>query len=204
MGGKSVDRRKKRKFHGNRFSSSQQTDASVDVSKENAKTCCEKKVLNTHLEWNNTSNLQEEKLEHKGQHKSVKTLTKISKFKILIPFKDCLYLVEDSMLGLCSNFSLQCKNCSFTKGFASSKKPNTCNEINTRMVYALRVIGKGFSAGTKLCAFLNLPAFLSKRAFRMQGIKILRAATTVAENCMRKAAVLLTNSEKPGAVRGAI
>lgn len=200
MGGKSIDRRKKRKFRGNRYSSSLQTAASVDVSDDNVKTCSEKKLLNSQLELNNSSNLKE------GQLSGIRLIDLeilVSVFTLLccpLCFRDSLYLVEDSILGLCSNFCLKCKNCSFTKGFASSKKQNTCNEINTRMVYALRVIGKGFSAGKKLCAVLNLPAFLSKRSFRMQELKLLRAAATVAEICMKKAASMITKNEKPGAV----
>ncbi|GFU35132.1 uncharacterized protein TNCV_174381 [Trichonephila clavipes] len=42
------------------------------------------------------------------------------------------------------------------------------NELNTRFVYGLRLIGRGVSAGRKLCAVLNLPPFLSKLAFRQQ------------------------------------
>ncbi|GFX90476.1 uncharacterized protein TNCV_2073541 [Trichonephila clavipes] len=44
----------------------------------------------------------------------------------------------------------------------------------------LRIIGKGFSAGKKLCAFLGLP-FLSKLAFRNQERKLLKATERVAQ-----------------------
>ncbi|GFW41819.1 uncharacterized protein TNCV_5291 [Trichonephila clavipes] len=33
------------------------------------------------------------------------------------------------------------------------------NELNSRFVYGLRLIGRGVSAGRKLCAVLNLPPF---------------------------------------------
>ncbi|GBM72352.1 hypothetical protein AVEN_178031-1 [Araneus ventricosus] len=92
-----------------------------------------------------------------------------------------LYLVEDSIFGLCSNFCLYCKNCPFSKGFASSKKQQRNSEINTRFVFALRIIGEGFTAAKKLCATLNLPAFLSKVSFRIQELKLLHASESVAE-----------------------
>ncbi|GFX28246.1 uncharacterized protein TNCV_2772451 [Trichonephila clavipes] len=79
-----------------------------------------------------------------------------------------LYLVEDSRFGLSSNFSLHCKNCSFISAFCTSKKLDKMNELNSRFVYGLRLIGRGVSAGRKLCAVLNLPPFLSKLAFRQQ------------------------------------
>ncbi|KAF8794331.1 hypothetical protein HNY73_002322 [Argiope bruennichi] len=112
-----------------------------------------------------------------------------------IPFT----LPEDSTFGLCSNFCLKCKNCSFYKGFSSSKKKNTSNEINTRLVCALRIIGKGYTAGKKFFATLNFPSFLSKQAFRMQELKLLRAARSVAENSMNIAATELKD-KNPAAI----
>ncbi|GFX07149.1 uncharacterized protein TNCV_2423541 [Trichonephila clavipes] len=55
------------------------------------------------------------------------------------------------------------------------------NELNTRFVYGLRLIGRGVSAGRKLCAVLNLPPFLSKLAFRQQEKKLLSAAISIGE-----------------------
>ncbi|GFY06485.1 uncharacterized protein TNCV_412351 [Trichonephila clavipes] len=52
--------------------------------------------------------------------------------------------------------------------------------INSSIVLGLRIIGKGFSAGKKLCAFLGLP-FLSKLAFRNQERKLLNATERVAQ-----------------------
>ncbi|GFT22379.1 uncharacterized protein TNCV_3273591 [Trichonephila clavipes] len=52
--------------------------------------------------------------------------------------------------------------------------------INSSIVVGLRIIGKGFSAGKKLCAFLGLP-FLSKLAFRNQERKLLKATESVAQ-----------------------
>ncbi|GFU81491.1 uncharacterized protein TNCV_4926221 [Trichonephila clavipes] len=52
--------------------------------------------------------------------------------------------------------------------------------INSSIVLGLRIIGKGFSAGKKLCAFLGL-SFLSKLAFRNQERKLLKATERVAQ-----------------------
>ncbi|GFY16479.1 uncharacterized protein LOC101238613 [Trichonephila clavipes] len=52
--------------------------------------------------------------------------------------------------------------------------------INSSIVLGLRIIGKGFSAGKKLCTFLGLP-FLSKLAFRNQERKLLKATERVAQ-----------------------
>ncbi|GFY75056.1 transposon Ty3-I Gag-Pol polyprotein [Trichonephila inaurata madagascariensis] len=52
--------------------------------------------------------------------------------------------------------------------------------INSSIVLGIKIIGKGFSAGKKLCAFLGLP-FLSKLAFRNQERKLLKATERVAQ-----------------------
>ncbi|GFV93361.1 uncharacterized protein TNCV_3685841 [Trichonephila clavipes] len=62
------------------------------------------------------------------------------------------------------------------------------NELNTRFVYGLRLIGRGVSAGRKLCAVLNLPPFLSKLAFRQQEKKLLSAAISIGEKIRNDAA----------------
>ncbi|GBO24214.1 hypothetical protein AVEN_211998-1 [Araneus ventricosus] len=71
------------------------------------------------------------------------------------------------------------------------------SEINTRFVFALRIIGKGFTAAKKLYATLNLPAFLSKDSFRIQELKLLHASVSVAENSMKHAAGEIRNADDP-------
>ncbi|GFX05745.1 CCHC-type domain-containing protein [Trichonephila clavipes] len=90
-----------------------------------------------------------------------------------------LELIEDSVSGLCSHMN-KCKNCSFFKGFPTTEKMKGSCLINSSIVLGLRIIGKGFSAGKKLCAFLGLP-FLSKLAFRNQERKLLKATERVAQ-----------------------
>ncbi|GBN36216.1 hypothetical protein AVEN_60880-1 [Araneus ventricosus] len=69
------------------------------------------------------------------------------------------------------------------------------SKINTRFVLALRIIGKGFTAAKKLCAALNLPAFLSKVYFSIQELKHLHASVSVAENSMKHAAGEIRNAD---------
>ncbi|GFY54267.1 hypothetical protein TNIN_482371 [Trichonephila inaurata madagascariensis] len=52
--------------------------------------------------------------------------------------------------------------------------------INSSIVLGLRIIGKRFSAGKKLCDFLGLP-FLSKLASRNQERNLLKATERVAQ-----------------------
>ncbi|GFV78445.1 uncharacterized protein TNCV_1302971 [Trichonephila clavipes] len=72
-------------------------------------------------------------------------------------------------------------------GFSSSKKTLNCPEVNTRFVYGMRQIGKGFSAGFKLCGTLNLPR-LSKTAYTNHENKLMSVISEVSELSMQKAA----------------
>ncbi|GFX28140.1 uncharacterized protein TNCV_424671 [Trichonephila clavipes] len=96
-------------------------------------------------------------------------------------------MAEDSTYGLCSNFVIRCKHCDFYSGFSSSKKTLNCPEVNTRFVYGMRQIGKGFSAGFKLCGTLNLPR-LSKTAYTNHENKLMPVISEVSELSMQKAA----------------
>ncbi|GFX93046.1 uncharacterized protein TNCV_139901 [Trichonephila clavipes] len=72
-------------------------------------------------------------------------------------------------------------------GFSSSKKTLNCPEVNRRFVYNMRQIGKGFSAGFKLCGTLNLPR-LSKTAYTNHENKLMSMISEVSELSMQKAA----------------
>ncbi|GFU36054.1 uncharacterized protein TNCV_4191531 [Trichonephila clavipes] len=78
-------------------------------------------------------------------------------------------------------------NTDFYSGFSSSKKTLSCPEVNTRFVYGMRQIGKGFSAGFKLCGTLNLPR-LSKTAYTNHENKLMSVISEVSELSMQKAA----------------
>ncbi|GFX96964.1 uncharacterized protein TNCV_1996961 [Trichonephila clavipes] len=81
----------------------------------------------------------------------------------------------------------RCKHCDFYSGFSSSKKTLNCPEVNTRFVYGMRQIGKGFSAEFKLCGTLNLPR-LSKTAYTNHENKLMSVISEVSELSMQKAA----------------
>ncbi|GFS61919.1 uncharacterized protein TNCV_2592261 [Trichonephila clavipes] len=100
-------------------------------------------------------------------------------------FEKGILLSEDSTYGLCSNFVIRCKHYDFYSGFSSSKKTLNCPEVNTRFVYGMRQIGKGFSAGFKLCGTLNLPR-LSKTAYTNHENKLMSVISEVSELSMQK------------------
>ncbi|GFX42891.1 transposable element Tc3 transposase [Trichonephila clavipes] len=79
--------------------------------------------------------------------------------------------------------------------FASSKKVVNAPVINTRLVYGMRQIGKGFVGAFKLCSTLNLPR-LTKTAYKNQEAKLLKVVQEVAEESMIKAATEIVEKNK--------
>ncbi|GFS60157.1 hypothetical protein TNCV_2826751 [Trichonephila clavipes] len=70
---------------------------------------------------------------------------------------------EENCSGGAVELDIICGFCSYNYKFGSSKKckaeigkPMTC-EVNTRLVYAMRCIGKGAEAARMFCGIMNLP-----------------------------------------------
>ena len=74
-------------------------------------------------------------------------------------FSNSLSIEEkvESRKGLCVLLTLQCLNCEFTTTTHSSPKSKNGFDINFRLVYGLRNIGKGCESAKKLCAIMDLP-----------------------------------------------
>lgn len=64
-----------------------------------------------------------------------------------------------SNIGLASKLEIFCTNCTFTSPFMSSRKIQSKNlyEVNTRLAYAMRAIGKGRTPAQTFCGIMNLP-----------------------------------------------
>ncbi|GBO26455.1 hypothetical protein AVEN_114447-1, partial [Araneus ventricosus] len=175
---------KKRSFHGNRHRNS--------VPKNNVSTASATK-LNT-LE--SSDGLEYDFQELKG-NRIIDIQTLLGVFSILsCPkcFATGLKLTEDSKEGLCSNFAIVCK-CGFMAGFTSTPKENKKCSLNTLLVFGLRLMGRGFSAGMKLLCTLNLP-YVCKKTFRIHELKLLEAVKYSCEENMKAASKEVQNLKK--------
>ncbi|GBO07882.1 hypothetical protein AVEN_155748-1 [Araneus ventricosus] len=172
---------KKRSFHLNRHRNS--------VPKNNVSTASATK-LNT-LE--SSDGLEYDFQELKG-NRIIDIQTLLGVFSILsCPkcFATGLKLTEDSKEGLCSNFAIVCK-CGFMAGFTSTPKENKKCSLNTLLVFGLRLMGRGFSAGMKLLCTLNLP-YVCKKTFRIHELKLLEAVKYSCEENMKAASKEVQN-----------
>ncbi|GFX89151.1 uncharacterized protein TNCV_20471 [Trichonephila clavipes] len=102
-------------------------------------------------------------------------------------------LTDHSKEGLCSNLCVAC-NCGFMTGFTSTKE-NKKFSLNTLLVFGLRLIGRGFTAGKKLLCTLNLSC-ISKNTFRAHELKLLEALQLFSEENMKAASKKVQNFKK--------
>ena len=68
--------------------------------------------------------------------------------------------------GCASSLKLLCENCGWKQEFCSSKKQGKSFEVNRRLVYSMRSLGKGHSGAKKFCILMNMPPPPLKSAYR--------------------------------------
>lgn len=93
-------------------------------------------------------------------------------------------------VGVASQLEIYCSFCNFTEKFYNSRKieateSNLFYDVNVRLVYGLRCIGKGQKAGQVLCGILNLPQPPSK--FKSYIDVLCKSTGIVAQRSMTKA-----------------
>nr|XP_042913826.1 uncharacterized protein LOC122273921 [Parasteatoda tepidariorum] len=152
--GKSIARKRKRQFYGNRHTNDSMMNSSTASSSK----------LNDSLVNNNDSDGKED---FSGNRIFDLSMLSLVFNKLACPQCSNLGFIfeEDSRYGLCSNLVLKCHECKFTEGFSTSPKINNASEINMRFVYGMRQIGKGYSGAKLFCATLNLPPPPARSAF---------------------------------------
>ncbi|GFW41008.1 uncharacterized protein TNCV_414171 [Trichonephila clavipes] len=67
--------------------------------------------------------------------------------------------LSESNCGEAVKFHLKCPSCKYNYTFFNSKKCDSSEnyELNTRLVYAMRCIGKGSESARMFCGIMNLP-----------------------------------------------
>ncbi|GFT86935.1 uncharacterized protein NPIL_283961, partial [Nephila pilipes] len=100
---------------------------------------------------------------------------------------DSLVISEDSgsRRGLSVNLVLQCIYCGQATSAISSDMTNGFDDINIRLAYGMRCIGKGNSAAKTFCAIINLPPPPAK--FERYNDILLRSLIKVSNESMRNA-----------------
>lgn len=96
-----------------------------------------------------------------------------------------LTVLTTNRIGLSVKLTIKCTGCgSEVSGQNDRKKHNEQSEINTRLVYGFRCIGKGEEAAKTVCAIMNLP---QPPAFKYYNKRICKAVKEVCVESFKEA-----------------
>ncbi|GFU80951.1 uncharacterized protein TNCV_1276971 [Trichonephila clavipes] len=90
-----------------------------------------------------------------------------------------------SRRGLAVSFEIICHNCGESTSKMSSKISNKCYDVNLRLTYGMRAIGKGGAAAPIFCGLMNLPPPPAK--FERHNSLFLNVLKTISEDSMNAA-----------------
>ncbi|GFX45782.1 uncharacterized protein TNCV_934211 [Trichonephila clavipes] len=90
-----------------------------------------------------------------------------------------------SRRGLAVSLEIICHNCGESTSTMSSKISNKCYDVNLRLTYGMRAIGKGGAAARIFCGLMNLPPPPAK--FERHNSLFLNALKTISEDSMNAA-----------------
>ncbi|GFW50790.1 uncharacterized protein TNCV_3590721 [Trichonephila clavipes] len=101
--------------------------------------------------------------------------------------KEKIELREDlkSRRGLAVSLEIICHNCGESTSTMSSKISNKCYDVNLRLTYGMRAIGKGGAAARIFCGLMNLPPPPAK--FERHNSLFLNVLKTISEDSMNAA-----------------
>ncbi|GFU86685.1 uncharacterized protein TNCV_2881051 [Trichonephila clavipes] len=101
--------------------------------------------------------------------------------------KEKIELREDlkSRRGLAVSLEIICHNCGESTSTMSSKISNKCYDVNLRLTYGMRAIGKGGAAARIFCGLMNLPPPPAK--FERHNSLFLNVLKTISEDSMNTA-----------------
>ncbi|GFT18018.1 uncharacterized protein TNCV_4837651 [Trichonephila clavipes] len=101
--------------------------------------------------------------------------------------REKIELREDlkSRRGLAVSLEIICHNCGESTSTMSSKISNKCYDVNLRLTYGMRAIGKGGAAARIFCGLMNLPPPPAK--FERHNSLFLNVLKTISEDSMNAA-----------------
>ena len=213
---RSSTRRRKRRFHGNRFTSlstcfdpnnsqlsggPSHNDPSIPGSVDEVASA--KKIkLSEPLSSTETGNYYV-LIDISVLHSIIQTVAKC-------PYCESSLIMENDLgkkKGFCQFLLLNCSNCAWSTDFQTSTKVKregtpgpSSYDINLRSVFAFREIGKGFKAMEKFTAFMNMPLGLTKSSYHKIVRELHMAYESVADESMKAAGKEVQNRLSEGAI----
>ena len=107
-----------------------------------------------------------------------------------------LTLMENtiSRKGCASELRVFCQNCGWRNEFYTSKKQSKSFEVNRRLVYSMRSLGKGHSGAKKFCTMMNMPPPSTAKPFSKSSKTITKHIKMIAKKSMADAAADIRKS----------
>ena len=96
--------------------------------------------------------------------------------------------------GCASCLRIFCENCGWKNEFFSSKKQTKSFEVNRRLVYTMRSLGKGHSGAKKFCTLMNMPPPSGAKPFQKSSNTIKKNIKAIAKKSMADAAAEIRNA----------
>ena len=200
-------RRKRRRFYGNQFT---KTDDNIESeasfhseSTANISTASSRKFSSSPAIGNKRK--RECSMDHSDQYVDGFRFIDIAILGGIIsllkcPLRECskLVLMEGNSRrhGCASELRILCEGCGWMKTFFTSKKPGKCFEVNRRLVYAMRSLGKGHSGAKKFCAYMNMPPPSRAKPYKKNSKTITKHLKSIAKKSMSDAAEEIRNLKK--------
>ncbi|GFW19249.1 uncharacterized protein TNCV_255761 [Trichonephila clavipes] len=127
------------------------------------------------------------RLYHQCNHSNIKNINIFISKEILIHRDEKIELREDlkSRRGLAVSLEIICHNCEESTSTMSSKISNKCYDVNLRLTYGMRAIGKGGAAAQIFYGLMNLPPPPAK--FERHNSLFLNVLKTISEDSMNAA-----------------
>ena len=102
-------------------------------------------------------------------------------------FQSSVYKDNLKRKGCASTLRLLCEQCGWKHSFCTSKKQGKSFEMNRRLVYGMRTLGKGYAGARKFCTVMNMPPPPTEKAFLSNSRVIGRHIKVIAKETMKKA-----------------
>ena len=107
---------------------------------------------------------------------------------------DLLFMEDEiNRKGCASSLRLLCENCGWKHSFYTSKQQGKSFEINRRIVYGIRTLGKGHTGAKKFCTLMNMPPPPAAKNYSKISSVITSSLRSIAKESMSKAAEEVRN-----------
>ncbi|XP_068672674.1 uncharacterized protein [Montipora foliosa] len=100
--------------------------------------------------------------------------------------------------GCASSLRVLCESCGWKHEFCTSKKQTLSYEVNRRLVYSMRFIGKGHSGAKKFCTLMNMPPPPTARAYQKNARTVAKHVKAIAKDSMSNAAKQIRDAQHAG------